>query len=211
MIGIRELWVCAHASTWEDSLKRYWCFVKPENRELECSLDNLTLDRVRGFSPLGWYDFLLNEYFKWKYTAANRYASTTAHLKKCDGKLEQLDAIRLALLDLDIEDIRTGLATACKIPGLGVAGASGLLALMFPTKFATVDQFVVKALREVADLPEANRLAKMNPENLSQRDGMLLVGLLRRKAAELNETLQESRLTWTPRNLEKILWTYGRD
>jgi hypothetical protein len=29
-----------------------------------------------------WYEFLANEYFRWKYTAANRYATTTKQLAK---------------------------------------------------------------------------------------------------------------------------------
>jgi hypothetical protein len=206
--SINELWVCADATKWNNALKRYWDFVKPGNLKLERELENLTLDRVRDFSPSDWYSFLLNEYYRWKYTAPNRYASTTTHLKKWKGKLEELDSIRRALLAVDLEDPKKGLAIAVKIPGLGVAGASGLLALLYPDQFGTVDQFVVRALRDVAGLPELERLERMNPENLSQRDGVLLIGILRRKAAELNETLQGQR--WTPRMVEMVLWTYGR-
>jgi hypothetical protein len=47
---------------------------------------------------------------------------------------------------------------------------------MYPRHFATVDQFVVKALR-LAGLPEAVALSKMHPKNLSISDGVLLVGI----------------------------------
>jgi hypothetical protein len=44
---------------------------------------------------------------------------------------------------------------------------------MYPDHFATVDQFVVKALRLVPGLPEANALVKMNPEGFCQTNGQL--------------------------------------
>jgi len=53
---------------------------------------------------------------------------------------------------------------ATSIHGLGIAGASGLLTLMYPDQFGTVDQFVVKALREVEGLPQRAALERMNPE-----------------------------------------------
>ncbi|MFW6027899.1 MAG: hypothetical protein ACOC91_03740, partial [bacterium] len=92
--------------------------------------------------------------------------------------------------------------------GLGTAGASGLLALMYPRKFGTVDQFAVKALRQVNGLPEAAALARMTPESLSIRDGVLIIGILRRKAADNNRMFKSN--AWTPRKLDKVLWTYGR-
>jgi hypothetical protein len=118
------------------------------------------------------------------------------------------DQIRRRLLSLDPDDIRLGLKAGCDIRGLGTAGASGLLALMYPQKFGTVDQFAVKALRQVEDLPEAKSLARMNPENLTISDGVLLIEILRRKAADNNRIFKSE--TWTPRKLDKVLWTYGR-
>jgi len=111
-------------------------------------------------------------------------------------------------LSIDTNNIRLGLEAASEIRGLGTAGASGLLALMYPEKFASVDQFLVKALRQVSGLPEAAALAVMKPENLTIRNGVLLIDILRRKAAELNRNLGST--DWTPRKLDKVLWTYGR-
>jgi hypothetical protein len=48
----------------------------------------------------------------------------------------------------------------------------------------------------------------MNPESLTIRDGVLLINVLLRKAADLNCILKSD--TWGPRKLEKVLWTYGR-
>ena len=207
---IADLWVSANPRAWEDAVERYWSFVPPRNVALERSLDQLDPDRLRRLDGHGWYNFLKDEYFRWKYTASNRYATTTRQLRRyvdCDT-IGDLDQIRKRLLTLDPEDTRSALETAKLIRGLGTAGASGLLALMYPQNFGTVDQFVVKALKQVPDLPEAPALTRMNPEALTIDDGVLLIGILRRKAASNNHVFKS--YTWTPRKLDKVLWTYGR-
>jgi hypothetical protein len=195
---------------WEQALQRYWDFVQPRNLELERALNALDLKRLQSLSPQGWYNFLHDEYFRWKYTAPNRYATTTIQLRKyiAGGELGELENLCKRILNLDCNDVRLGLATATKIRGLGTAGASGLLSLIYPAHFATVDQFVVKALRLISDLPEADAISKMNPQNLSVADGVLLIGILNRKAKENNRLFSTS--AWTPRKIDMVLWTYGR-
>lgn len=210
MTALNEIWHSADSALWVAALERYWVFVRPENMALERSLDSLDLNRIALMKAREWYTFLHDEYFAWKYTAKNRLATTRAQLRKYqeDGNLSALDGIRQRLLTFDRDDVRLGLHAACEIQGLGVAGASGLLALMHPRYFATVDQFLVKALREVRDLPEAQALARMNPLSLRTRDGVVLINLLREKARSLNQVLMTT--DWTPRKLDKILWTFGR-
>lgn len=209
-MNVTDLWRSSDLMAWEQALQRYWPLVKPENIKLERALDALDLRRLQSISAQGWYDFLHDEYFRWKYTARNRYATTTSQLKKYidDDALDELDGLRQQLLNLDLNDVRAGLEIATKIRGLGTAGGSGLLSLMYPKHFATVDQFVVKALRQVGDLPEANALAKMDPLNLSLTDGVLLISILNRKAQDNNRMFGAS--AWTPRKIDMVLWTYGR-
>ncbi|MBX3400983.1 MAG: hypothetical protein KF873_19800 [Gemmataceae bacterium] len=211
MLTVAELWRSTDPAAWAAALERYWQFVQPANLALERSLDRLDLDRIRRLDAQGWYDFLRDEYFRWKYTAPNRYATTTRSLAEyaiAPGGLELLDGIRLRLLTIDPADIRAGLSAAREIKGLGAAGASGLLALMYPATFATVDQFVVKALREVGSLPESDALARMRPEALTTSDGVALIGIMTRKAADNKRLFGAS--DWTPRKIDQVLWTYGR-
>lgn len=207
---IRDLWDSCESADWDQALQQYWMFVRPGNLVLEKQLDVLNIQRLQELSPQGWFDFLKDEYFRWKYTAPNRYATTTIQLKKYldPGQLEELDDIRSKILNFDRSDIRLGLTIAKKIRGLGTAGASGLLALIYPSSFATVDQFVVKALRMVGNLPDADALSRMNPQNLTVSDGALLIDILTRKARELNCLFKTT--TWTPRKIDMVLWTYGR-
>jgi hypothetical protein len=209
IIGVADLWRSLDPHAWKRALDRYWYFVLSRNLALELAMDALDLGRLRRLNAAAWYAFLKDEYFRWKYTAANRYATTTRQLISfAKTNQDALHRIKERLLALDQEDIARALATAREIPGLGTAGASGLLALMYPKAFATVDQFVVKALRQVNDLPEAAALARMNPEGLTDNDGVLLIAILRRKAQENNEAFGSD--AWTPRKIDKILWTYGR-
>lgn len=207
---INFLWHSSDASLWEGALARYWDKVKKENYALEKEFDSFELNQIHGMSPADWYSFLRDKYFKWKYTAANRYKSTTRLLAKYENeaRLDDLDGIRRDLLGFDVKNTRAGLRIASDIHGLGIAGASGLLAILYPDYFGTVDQFVVKALRQIKGLPEADRLMMMTPESLSLDDGVLLIKIMARKAEENNALFHKS--SWTPRKIDKILWGYGR-
>lgn len=205
------VWHSLDASVWEKALYKYWDHLKPSEIEFTRRIEAIRPDDIRKYDARQWYDYLLNEYFRWKYTAKNRYGSTTKFLKKLDNRdgLARLLDIKDRLFAFDRRNIAEGLRIAQEIPGLGPAGASGLLALLFPEDFATVDQFVVKALLKIPDLPERPGLLKMVPESLTPDQGMFLIELMRRKAAH-NNTVTKSGF-WTPRRIDIFLWTFGHD
>lgn len=210
-IPIQELWVSNDPSQWKAALQRYWVLVKPENISLENDMECFDRERIRRMSPEDWFTFLHDKYFRWKYTASNRYATTTAVLRRKSGTQDGrnvLDRIRAQILDLNPSNIGVSLKIVSQIPGLGIAGASGLLAILYPDEFGTVDQFVVKALREVSSLSEASAITQMNPENLKPSDGEVLIQIMRRHAVLLTNVLGQR---WRPRDVDKVLWTYGRN
>jgi hypothetical protein len=207
---IHELWFSHDTAEWNGALHRYWALVQPQNVALEQAMERLDRERIRQMSPDEWFTFLHDEYFRWKYTARNRYATTTSVLQRKGGSplgRQDLNRIKAQILALDSASIRVAIDLASQIPGLGTAGASGLLALLYPDGFGTVDQFVVKALREIPELPEASVVARMNPEGLTSRDGENLINIMRRQATVLTQSLGTK---WRPRDLDKVLWTYGR-
>jgi len=206
MCTISHIWYSNNEIDWNEALKNYWKYVRPSNLLLEEKLQNLDLNHISNLDEKGWFDFLHEEYFRWKYTAPNRYITTTNSLKKYEffNELDRLFDVKQRLMSLDKSDIKTGLTIAQEIHGLGIAGASGLLSLLYPQYFATVDQFVVKALLNISNLPEVNKLKLINSENLKLKDGILLIDILRRKAKENNETFNCSR--WTPRKIDMVLW-----
>jgi hypothetical protein len=205
---INIFWGCRDATVWDAALERYWSFVRPENMALERSLNELSLERLARLDGNGWYSFLRNEYFRWKYTAPNRYATTTGHLRRYleDGTLDELHQICQLLLSPP-EDIHSALKTARAIHGLGPAGASGLLALMHPSRFGTVDQFVVSALQDIEALPQAALLKQMKkPDSLNISNAATVVEILRQKAADNNDVFRSN--SWTPRKVDMVLWAF---
>jgi hypothetical protein len=212
-LTIDELWTQGDAAAWEDALEQYWVggFIKPANIDLERRMETLDIERIRRMDLKAWYNFLHDEYFRWKYTAPNRYATTTKSLKRyvVENRLGELHRIKDNLLALDQTHVRRGIEAAKEILGLGTAGATGLLALLYPKVFATVDQFVVKALLEIPALPEYDRLSQMKPENLNPADGVILIQIMQNRASENNRLFATSK--WTPRMIDKVLWTYGRN
>jgi len=207
---IEQLWHSSDASKWQRAIDRYWNYIKPTHRELELEMDALRPDDVRHLDADQWYDWLLNKYFVWKYTAPNRYATTTRHLERqaTDAGRHHLLAIRDRVLGCENASIGDALRAATEFGGLGPAGASGLLTLLFPAKFGTVDQFAVRALRKVRCLPERDKLGRMKPESLTIPDGVVLVEIMRRKADSLNDLFNTSG--WTPRKVDKVLWASER-
>jgi hypothetical protein len=211
MSAIAELWQCKNEEIWRFALKTYWLFVKPKNRQLEEKLGVGGLAYVKGLNDQGWYDFLHNEYFRWKFTAANRYQANAKHLETYQNGtgLAELSGIRQRLLSLDPDNIEQGLRTASEIKGLATAGASGLLALLYPRHFGTVDQFVVSALAQIKELGPILSSAALHREALRIEDGVCLIKVMREKAAENNRVF--GCTFWTPRVIDMILWAYGHE
>jgi hypothetical protein len=67
--------------------------------------------------------------------------------------MKNLGYMQHDLFSFDRNNIQTRLSIVTDIHGLGIAGASGLLAVLFPSHFGTVDQFLVKALLKILYLP----------------------------------------------------------
>src|ERR1700723_3149569 len=171
--GTREMWNTNNSDLWQKALNRYWAFVKPSNLALEKEMEQLDAETVRVMDSKGWFGFLLEKYFRWKYTAPNRYGSTTKMLRSyvANNELTALHAIKERLFAADKDNIQQCLALPSSVRGLGIAGASGLLAVLFPAHFGTVDQFAVKALAKIPELPERDLIAAMNPESLKLNEG----------------------------------------
>lgn len=207
-LTINQLWHSRNESLWHNALKHYWEFVQPKFFELEKEMESLKESVVEQMHSEQWYEFLLTKYFPWKYTAPNRLKTTTNLFKKYGelGELDTLYQIRNELFGFDKKDIQRGLTIADKIRGLGPAGASGLLSILFPQYFGTVDQFAVKALQSVEGLSAKDKIDKINPEDITIKQAVMLIEIMREKAAELNEIFHTDY--WTARKIDMILWSW---
>jgi hypothetical protein len=206
---INKLWSSHDEQAWLNALATYSSLIKASDQDLVELLEPLDLGRISRLTRKGWYRFLDTEYFRWKYTAANRLASTRKSLQTYldADQLDDLFDIKRRLLRLSPDLIGSALDTAGSIRGLGIAGASGLLALLYPDYFATVDQFAVKALKKVKRLPEHVEIEGINPDRITRANGVLLIGIMRAKAARNNTDFETT--SWTPRMIDQILWASG--
>src|SRR6478672_11037038 len=128
-VKIAELWYSANQALWQQGLINYWQRVHPDNLQLEQRMERLNIGDIEALDEQGWFDFLYNEYFVWKYTAKNRLATTRKSLEeyRLQNCLSELFTIKKQLLAANLRDIGASLDTAKSIRGLGYAGASGLL------------------------------------------------------------------------------------
>ena len=97
---------------------------------------------------------------------------------KQDDNILELESIQNLIFRYNLNNISNCLNNARRIKGLGIAGASGLLSLLFPKYFGTVDQFVVKRLLEISNLKEHDVLTKINPEWISLNIGVLFLQIM---------------------------------
>ena len=207
---LTSLWFCDDEKDWENALNYYWDMLRINQIEIEKYMNTINADYIRDLSTEEFYDFLHDKYFVWKYTQKNRLSRLLSILEryKENNEMHKLESIHQRLFTTPKGDIEKCLEVATEIAGLGTAGASGLLSILFPEYFSTVDQFVVKRLREVDEPNYKYRLAAMNPESLKSQDGVLLIQIMRDKAAELNKKFNTD--FWTPRKIDMVLWAYGR-
>ena len=207
---ISNLWNHGSEVAWHEALEHYYELLNAEAKELDSYMENLNASDIAQLSVSEFYGFLHDKYFVWKYTAKNRLATTRKSLKRYaeENKIHELEDIQRRLFLADHSNIGKCLSIAAEIRGLGPAGASGLLSILFPEDFGTIDQFVVKALREMNGFPYSIELLEMKPESLSIDDGVLLIKILREKAKKLNENFDTD--FWTPRKIDMILWAIGR-
>ena len=199
-----QVWDSKKEKAWLPALDKYWDYIKPENLSLERELLSLDIALIENLNEKEWYEFLRNKIFKAKYTAPNRYATTTKQLDKYlhTGKLDELHLIKRRLFSFNREDILEGLMIACEIKGFGPAGASALLATLFPRHFGNVDQFLAKALLAMPQY--SSLLSGINPLGLTISDSVKLIKIMRDKANENNQQFKTD--FWTPRKIDMVLW-----
>ena len=207
---ISNLWNYGSETAWHEALEHYYELLNAEAKEVDSYMENICADEIAQLSVTEFYDFLYDRYFVWKYTAKNRLATTRKSLRQYvdENKLFELVDIQRRLFLADRSNIGRCLSIATEIRGLGPAGASGLLSILFPEDFGTVDQFVVKALREIDGFSHNTELAKMKPESLSIENGVLLIKIMREQARKLNKDFDTD--FWTPRKIDMVLWAIGR-
>ena len=202
---INEIWNSKEISVWKDALAKATMETGRDD-SIETKMSKLNVEYIQHLPVEDFYSFLHDDYFVWKYTAKNRLASTRKSLKKYETNMEKLREIQEELFNFDLSKIDKGLEIAHKIEGLGVAGASGLLALLFPSYFATVDDMVIRALLTCDEYRDDATIKAINRQDIEEDEAVYLIEQFKKKAHELNALSNE--YCWRPRDIDVILWHF---
>ena len=203
---ISTLWHNGTEEMWQAALELYWDSFNDDQYRLEREIESIDASDVAALSVYEFYDFLYQQYYPWKFTNKLFLSRNRKHLEKYlfDNEIERLANVQKRLFNIDFENTKECLTIASSIHGLGTAGGSGLLSILYPEHFGTVDKFVVYSLLKINGLQESAAISRMNPESLTLNNGVLLIEIMRNKAQELNERFQTD--FWTPRKIDMILW-----
>ena len=159
---LNTLWYCDDENTWINALEHYWDILNTNQIEIEKYMNEINADYIRDLSTEEFFDFLHDKYFVWKYTQKNRLSRLLNILEKykSNNEMHKLESIHKRIFTTPKSNIEKCIEVTIEIDGLGTAGATGLLSILFPEHFSTVDQFVVKRLCEINDINYKEQLKK---------------------------------------------------
>lgn len=209
---ILGLWENNSHDVWLQHENNYGNLVKKSNKDIEEKMENLDINEIKSYSVDEFFHFLRDEYCEWKYTDNSRKKRNQKLMNKYKENAEYMDELSLikdALFKFDPKNTRLGLEICHLIRGLGYAGASGLLSILYPKYFGTVDQFVVISLQNFDSLKNDEELHKIKPNDINLNGAVKLEKLFIEKASELNRCNNTDY--WTPRKIDKVLWAFNRD
>lgn len=207
--SIYMLWESKSEAEWNKALDHYWTRVANyKTYNIEREFYTLDHKEIEIMNEEEFFLFLKEKYFPWKFGETRWCKTSIKNLEKNNTK-DLLD-IKNRIISADKDDIKKCLKTAMEVKGLGVAGAAGLLSILFPQKFGTVDQFLVASLLRTREFCNSEKMQEMDSrrQSLKVDDGVYLEKILRKKSKELNDTFRTSE--WTPRKIDMVLWCIGR-
>ena len=155
--------------------------------------------------------FLIDDYYLWKF--GNLYSNKRRERFRTyyvDGRrLNNLQAVKDRMFSFDLSKTAEGLNITTQIFGFRVIRASGLVALLFPEHFATIDRFIIQPLMKVRNLLKHKTIALIDPAKPTINDGVLLINIMKKKTMELNQMFGQNH--WLPRDLGMVLWAIRTD
>ncbi len=191
-----------HADWKKIEQEKYSHYVPNATRKIEEEIENIKFDELKIHSDEQFFTFLKEKYYPWKYTDGRWLKNNLKHLEYYRDHMEELSLIRRALFSFTPSDIELGFKIAMLIKGLGTAGASGLLSILYPEHFGTVDQFAAVALNKTKTFERS-----FNPDKITLSDALDMERIMIVKANKLNHANNINY--WTPRKVDKVLWTIG--
>ena len=207
--SINYLWNHGTEENWLEALKQYDVIIDSRSVEawlIEDFMEKLDAEDIKNMSVDEFYNFLYEKYFVWVFTQKNRLARNRKCLQRYvnENRMSELENIQKKLFSANHSNIKECFEIAMEVRGLGIAGASGLLAVLFPQSFGTVNEPLVELLRGIDGIDY--ELSKLKPN--TAKDGVIITKIFREKAKDLNKRFRTD--FWTPRKIDKVLWACTR-
>ena len=209
MTGNSWLWNQGTEQDWTEAWKKYERKLgrgRQSVRALDRCMEELREEDVERMSVLEFYKFLRDKYFPWEFKQylKKRQDDLARYVEEDD--LKTLAEIQKNLFYIDHDRIESCLKNVMEIHGLGISGASGLLAVIFPREFGEVNQGVLEQLESIEGIPHGRELSQIRSKTLNVKKAAVLIRILREKAEELN--MRFGTNFWTPRKIDMVLWAY---
>ena len=211
-IDIKDIWNCNEEGKWKDAEEEYSKRIN-QVAIIEKKFEQMTTEEILDLSPDKFYIFLRDMYFPWKFTGVY-LKPRLENLKTIENKkmqikdvIDDLKELQTRIEDkkeLNDDDMSNAIRNLQKIPGIGPSAATGLLSILFPTHFGTIDKFVAINLKKVGyDISEQDCI------NISVENAINMENILLKKVKKMNTDMNTDY--WTPRRLDKILWSIRED
>lgn len=212
-IDIKDIWNCNEVGKWKDAEEEYSKRINQVAKKIEKKFEQMTTEEILGLSPDEFYIFLRDMYFPWKFTGIY-LKPRLENLKTIENKqtqikdvIDDLKELQKRIADkkeLNDDDMSNAIRNLQKIPGIGLSAATGLLSILFPTHFGTINKHVRINLKKVGC-----KISEQDCINISVKNAIKMEKILIEKAKKLNTDMNTDY--WTPRRLDKILWSIRED
>lgn len=206
-MDIKSLWNSEEKTAWDSALQNYQQQIKSSNLDVENKLNAMKSQDFQSMTGKDFYAFL-RDYAQWKYTDGRIKSNVQKRIEEYyeEHSDEEMKRILDNIFAIDLEDVYLHIENIKRIKGIGVAGASGILSLVFPKHFGTVDRFAVENLKEIYknDSVCESKLNKINSIDISTYDAVLVIKIYQAKACQLNQKLKTE--AFTPRIIDMVLW-----
>jgi hypothetical protein len=148
----------------------------------------------------------LGEIILWKYTDKRRRKKALSGLSVVeDATLEQATAtVTLLTEPTAAARLLTGV-----VKGVGIAGASAVLAAAYPDRFPVIDMFALAAIERFSEQPWISQLQR-DAQGRPQADIPSYTPYTRFCRSLAEQASARSTIRWFPRHVDMALWALGK-
>lgn len=208
MVNIQDVWTSEDESVWCSRIDAYWRYIeKQQKMALEEEMAKLSSQLMAELTDEAWRSFLATKYIPWKHQPGQFWRSKQTKFLSRYASREQLAllaTIKNRIFACDPEKTRELLKIVDEIHQFGIPSGSGLLSLLFPSHFGTVDRFVIQSLQRIQKFKDDTKIQRLDPEDISLDDAVHAISVMRVKALENNNLFGTDY--WTARRIDMVLY-----